>query len=175
MLGENLKNIRKAKGLSQEELAVKLNVVRQTISKWEKGISVPDSEMLIEIANTLETPVFTLLGETAGLQEPPDTIQSLSEKLTLVNEQLAKHAEQKRKAARIVSLAALVVAAAFLILQAISAFSVMPVENAGISVIGGADGPTAIFVAASVNVPGVLVAAAVIVAAVSAICLTRKK
>lgn len=39
MLNENIKNLRKAKGLSQEELAVKLNVVRQTVSKWEKGVS----------------------------------------------------------------------------------------------------------------------------------------
>lgn len=41
MLNENIKNLRKAKGLSQEELAIKLNVVRQTVSKWEKGLSVP--------------------------------------------------------------------------------------------------------------------------------------
>ena len=39
MLNENIKNLRKSKGLSQEELAIKLNVVRQTISKWEKGVS----------------------------------------------------------------------------------------------------------------------------------------
>lgn len=39
MLNENIKTLRKAKGLSQEELAVKLNVVRQTVSKWEKGVS----------------------------------------------------------------------------------------------------------------------------------------
>lgn len=39
MLKDNIKSIRKAKGLSQEELAVKLNVVRQTISKWEQGVS----------------------------------------------------------------------------------------------------------------------------------------
>ena len=39
MLNENIKNLRKAKGLSQEELANRLNVVRQTISKWEKGVS----------------------------------------------------------------------------------------------------------------------------------------
>ena len=47
MLNENIKAIRKEKGLSQQELAVKLNVVRQTISKWEQGLSVPDSEMLM--------------------------------------------------------------------------------------------------------------------------------
>lgn len=39
MLSENMKAIRKSKGLSQQELAVRLNVVRQTISKWEQGVS----------------------------------------------------------------------------------------------------------------------------------------
>lgn len=54
MLNENIKAIRKSKGLSQEELAIKLNVVRQTISKWEQGLSVPDSYMLISISEKLE-------------------------------------------------------------------------------------------------------------------------
>ncbi len=40
MLDENIKQLRKAKGLSQEELAIKLNVVRQTVSKWENGVSL---------------------------------------------------------------------------------------------------------------------------------------
>ena len=48
MLNENIKAIRKAKGLSQQELAVKVNVVRQTVSKWEQGLSVPDADMLLE-------------------------------------------------------------------------------------------------------------------------------
>ena len=64
MLNENIKAIRKSKGLSQQDLAVKLNVVRQTVSKWEQGLSVPDSDMLISISEALETPVDTLLGET---------------------------------------------------------------------------------------------------------------
>ena len=63
MLKENIKQVRKSKGLSQEELAIKLNVVRQTISKWEQGLSVPDSEMLVLISEVLETPVSILLGE----------------------------------------------------------------------------------------------------------------
>lgn len=42
MLNENIKALRKSKGLSQQELAVKLNVVRQTVSKWEQGESIPD-------------------------------------------------------------------------------------------------------------------------------------
>ncbi len=64
MLNENMKTIRTSKGLSQEELAIKLHVVRQTISKWENGLSVPDSDMLISLSEILETPVSTLLGET---------------------------------------------------------------------------------------------------------------
>lgn len=55
MLNENIKRIRKSKGLSQEELAIKLNVVRQTVSKWENGCSVPDSSMLISLADELDT------------------------------------------------------------------------------------------------------------------------
>lgn len=62
MLNENLKQLRKSRGLSQEELAIRLNVVRQTISKWEKGISVPDADMLIKIADIFEVSVSELLG-----------------------------------------------------------------------------------------------------------------
>ena len=64
MLSENIRAKRKSKGLSQQELAMKLNVVRQTISKWDQELSVTDSDMLISIAAALETPVSTLLGET---------------------------------------------------------------------------------------------------------------
>ena len=66
MLCENIKAIRKSKGLSQEELAIKLNVVRQTISKWEQGLSVPDADMLISLSEAFETPVSTLLGGAAA-------------------------------------------------------------------------------------------------------------
>ena len=63
MLSENIKNLRKQKGLTQEELAVRLNVVRQTVSKWEKGISVPDAALLEKLADILDTNVSTLLGK----------------------------------------------------------------------------------------------------------------
>ena len=55
MLKDNIKIIRKSKGLSQEELAIKLNVVRQTISKWEQGLSVPDSELLVSLSRALDS------------------------------------------------------------------------------------------------------------------------
>ena len=101
MLNENIKNLRKAKGLSQEELAVKLNVVRQTVSKWEKGLSVPDSNMLISLADELDTSVSILLGET--VQEPSVNeldLKSLSEKLERINLQFAKRSEMKNRTIR---------------------------------------------------------------------------
>lgn len=96
MLSQNLKTIRKSKGLSQQELAVKLNVVRQTISKWEQGLSVPDSEMLISISEVLETPVSTLLGENIVVPEA-DTLKAISEKLEVINLQMAQKKNTRRK------------------------------------------------------------------------------
>lgn len=68
MFGDNLKKVRKEKGLSQEALAEKINVVRQTISKWEKGLSIPDGDMLIKLSQVLEVPVETLLGSKVPLE-----------------------------------------------------------------------------------------------------------
>lgn len=96
MLNENIKAIRKSKGLSQEELAIKLNVVRQTISKWEQGLSVPDSDMLISISEVLETLVSTLLGETV-VESKVDDFKVLSEKLEVINLQLAQRKATRQK------------------------------------------------------------------------------
>lgn len=96
MLNENIKAIRKSKGLSQEELAIKLNVVRQTISKWEKGLSVPDSDMLLSISEVLETPVSTLLGETV-IESKVDDLKAISEKLEIINLQLAQRKITRQK------------------------------------------------------------------------------
>lgn len=96
MLKDNLITLRKNKGLSQEELSVKLNVVRQTISKWESGLSVPDAEMLISISEVFETPVSEILGENIEEKEKND-IKVISEKLEIINEQLSRKQKQKRK------------------------------------------------------------------------------
>ena len=96
MLKENIKSIRKSKGLSQEELAIKLNVVRQTISKWEQGLSVPDAEMLITISEVLETPVSTLLGENIS-ESKVDDLKAISEKLEIINLQLSQRKNERRK------------------------------------------------------------------------------
>ena len=111
MLSENIKAIRKSKGLSQEELAIKLNVVRQTISKWEQGLSVPDADMLISLSEVFETPVSTLLGETVA-ETKVDDLRVISEKLEVINLQLAHRKAVRRTAAHwaFISLCAIVTA-----------------------------------------------------------------
>ena len=96
MLKDNLKTLRKNKGLSQEELSIKLHVVRQTVSKWESGLSVPDAEMLMTISEIFETPVSEILGESIEEKEKND-LKVISEKLEVINEQLAMKQKQKRK------------------------------------------------------------------------------
>ncbi len=110
MLKENIKQLRKSRGLSQEELAIKLNVVRQTISKWEQGLSVPDSEMLISISEVLETPVSTLLGETIS-EAKADDLKAISEKLEIINLQLSERRNMRRKIIHwlLISLCAIIV------------------------------------------------------------------
>ena len=84
MLNENIKTIRKSKGLSQQNLADKLHVVRQTVSKLERGLSVPDTEMLISISEALEVPVSTLLQETVSGSEY-DGQKEIAEKSEILN------------------------------------------------------------------------------------------
>lgn len=85
MLGDNIKMLRKSKGFTQEELAIRLNVVRQTVSKWEKGFSVPDAEALQKLADVLDVDVKQLLGADI---EDEKTNNELVEQLARINEQL---------------------------------------------------------------------------------------
>ena len=96
MLNENIKAVRKSKGLSQEELAVKLNVVRQTVSKWEQGLSVPDSDRLVALSEALETSVGTLLGEPV-IDSEADCLKVISGKLEVINLQLARRKVMRQK------------------------------------------------------------------------------
>lgn len=119
MLHENIQNIRKSKGLSQEELALKLNVVRQTVSKWERGMSVPDAELLVALSEALGTPVSMLLGETVIDVEATD-VQILAEKLEVLNAQFARIRASKRRVAHLLFIAlGIVVALTLLALGAL--------------------------------------------------------
>lgn len=96
MLATNIRTLRQNKGWSQQDLADQIHVVRQTISKWESGLSVPDASLLIDLANVLDVSVANLLGETIDKSDKTD-IHVLSEKLEAINLTLAKHQIKKQK------------------------------------------------------------------------------
>ena len=175
MLSENLKRLRKTKGLTQEELAARLNVVRQTASKWEKGLSVPDSEMLIELSHQLDTPVAALLGESIDAPGTEESIAAISENLSRINAQLAKNANRKRRLFRGLAIAGLV---CVLLRLCIHVLPLFPSSSGGtdIGIIGGADGPTAIFIS-SMAMSGAefLLLAGILILSVAGIILTRKR
>lgn len=127
MFGENLKTFRKQKGFSQEELATRLHVVRQTISKWEKNLSVPDADLLIRLAEILEVSVSELLG--AKIKKENNTTDAFAEQLSRINEQLAI---RNRRSRRIWKIVAIVLAVIVLINIFTAVFFSVPTLNEGI-------------------------------------------
>lgn len=126
MFGENLKTLRKQKGFTQEELATRLHVVRQTISKWEKNISVPDADTLIRLAEILEVSVSELLGAKI---ENENTASDVEEQLSRINEQLAI---KNRRSRRIWKILAIILATIVLIYIFIVVFFSVPSLNESI-------------------------------------------
>ena len=121
MLGETIAALRKKQGMSQQTLAEQLYVTRQTISKWEKNISVPDADALIRLADALDVPVQTLLGQPdVAPAEPSD----LAEALMRINDQLAI---QNRRRSRIWKVVAWMIAlfVAFNLLLTVLAYAGM--------------------------------------------------
>ncbi len=101
MFSDNLKALRKKKGFTQEELAVRINVVRQTVSKWEKGLSVPDADMLLRICEVLEVSAEELLGGETKTEEKRDEVVW---QLARINEQLAVRNRRARRIWRVVGI-----------------------------------------------------------------------
>ncbi len=124
MFHENLKTMRKAKGYTQEELAIKLNVVRQTVSKWEKGLSVPDADVLCKIADVLDMDVSTLLGEE--IVEETDK-SAVAQQLAKISEQLAMKNQRSKTIWKVVCIILFVIVVFYIL--AIVAFSVIVTEN----------------------------------------------
>lgn len=120
MFGENLKNLRKQKGLSQEELAERLHVVRQTVSKWEKGLSVPDADLLIRIAEIFEVSVSALLGDTIELSEDKGGSNIIAQKLEQLNSLLAEKNRRSRRIWKTVKIILISFAAIILLLLILS-------------------------------------------------------
>lgn len=168
MLNENIKALRKSKGLSQQELAIKLNVVRQTISKWEQGLSVPDSDLLISLSEALETPVSTLLGETV-MESEADTVKVLSEKLEIINLQFARRKALRRKILHwsLISLCVVIVAVSAALVVVNSPYLGWDFSDPEIAVAGT--------VFHAFEWLFVRLAPIVLIAAIVGVCLTRKK
>ena len=168
MLNENIKAIRKAKGLSQQELAVKLNIVRQTVSKWEQGLSVPDADLLIALSQALETPVSTLLGETV-MESEADRLQAISEKLEVINLQLAQRKTMRRAIIRwlLISICAMILVM----------FAALIIVNSPYLGWDYSDPETAVLGVAfhAFEWLFVRVAPVILIAALIGICFTRKK
>lgn len=114
MLNKNLKTIRNNKGFTQEELANRLHVTRQTISKWEKGYSVPDADLLSKLADELDVSVSNLLGKE---EIPAEETDSLSNQLARINEQLSI---RNRRAKRVWKAAIVLAIVFFLVIPGVT-------------------------------------------------------
>ena len=128
MFSENLKTLRKQRGFTQEELAARLNVVRQTVSKWESGLSVPDADMLMRLAEILETTVSTLLGSAIPDEKEPDDI---AEQLARINEQLAVKNRRSRRIWRTVAAVLIVLAVIYILLIALNVIAFESLKSTG--------------------------------------------
>ena len=129
MFGENLKTLRKNKGITQEELAARLNVVRQTVSKWEKDQAVPDAEMLAKLEEIFEVPVSQLLGSRIEPDAQPD---ALAEQLARINEQLVIKNRRSKRVWKIIGIiAACAIIANFLFVGLMLLFSYTAYESYG--------------------------------------------
>lgn len=126
MLGETIKKYRKAKGISQEELAVRLHVVRQTVSKWENGLSVPDAEVLISMARLLEVPVSRLL----GVEVEAGNVEDLTSELARLNDELAQRKQKELAWKRAGEKRGLI-----LLLSFVSLMAALGIKNAVVSVV----------------------------------------
>ncbi|RKJ51641.1 XRE family transcriptional regulator [bacterium 1XD42-54] len=168
MLSKNIKAIRKSKGLSQQELAVKLNVVRQTISKWEQGLSVPDSDMLVSLSEVFETSVSTLLGENV-IESEIDDLKAISAKLEVINLQLAQRKTTRKRIVHwlLISLCVVVVAIFSILLEVESPYLAWDYSDPETAVLG--------VVFHSFEWLLVRVAPIILIGAIVGIILTQKK
>lgn len=125
---ENLRNLRKEKDYSQEYLALKLGVTRQTISKWENATAMPDLKKLTEIADFFEVSMDTLLGMEFATSDDGNTDNQNSEQyqkqyaeqlLSVVsqNQNEQNHANQKTVKVLAVILAIAIICVIFVLVS----------------------------------------------------------
>lgn len=124
MLSDNIKNIRKNKGVTQEELANRLHITRQTISKWEKGYSVPDAEMLSKMADALDVSVTELLRMEKTELEQSDAV---ADQLSRINEQLTIKNRRTRRIWKAAIILFIVLVVIPIVIEIVAAIAFMPV------------------------------------------------
>ena len=99
-----LYQLRKQRGFSQEELASRLNVSRQTVSKWEIGDSTPDMEKLVAMSELFDVSLDYMI---MGKEEPPQAAAPKSERVSTLNEKVLTQ-ENKRKAKNALKIAGII-------------------------------------------------------------------
>lgn len=99
-----LYQLRKQKGLSQEELASRLNVSRQTVSKWEVGDSTPDMEKLVAMSALFDVSLDQLV---LGKEAPQAEVPAKSELVSIINEKVLTP-DNKKKAKSALKIAAII-------------------------------------------------------------------
>lgn len=129
MLGENIKILRKQKGYSQNTLAEQLNVVRQTISKWEQGLSVPDADMLERMANLFEVPVSMLLGSSIQEEQESPDMNEVAKQLSVLNEHIAKQSRFRKKLLKTLLIVFVLIPVAVIILTITSIIAFRAVKS----------------------------------------------
>lgn len=133
MLRENIKLLRTQKGISQEQLANHLNVVRQTVSKWEQVKSVPDADLLIAMADYFGVSVAELLG--SKLERKQGEPSEIAEALARINAQLAATEQRRKNGWKMVFrvIIGILIFCLLLIILSVVAFSaVTPTEEVGV-------------------------------------------
>ena len=92
MVAEKIKFLREQKGLTQSDLAKKLNITRSSVNAWEQGISIPSTQYIIELANLFSVSTDYLLGveKTATID-----VTGLSEKDLQIIYSLVAHLKDK--------------------------------------------------------------------------------
>jgi len=128
MLGENIRNLRKQNGYSQETLAEQIHVVRQTVSKWEKGISVPDAEMLEKMAEFFEVSVSDLLGKKSINDGSSEDINEIALQLAILNDRLAQQSRSRKRIIRavLIGITAVIIIYLFVFFMLMSDLRVSP-------------------------------------------------
>ena len=176
MLSDNIKYLRKEKRLSQEDFANRLNVVRQTVSKWENGLSVPDAEMLVKIASELDTTINILLDTTIKTSNNSD-LKEIKIRLDAINDMIENQNKKRRKYWRIISICFSIITIVMLIACASSYIYYKIVTNNIITdtaIIGGYNGPTNILVTHSTLRP-VIPIIILIFAVISLFCVHKTR